>query len=75
MKYNGWTNYETWRVKLEIFDGGFWEDVSAEFCQDLVEQHIEQNSEGLAFGYAMSFLDNVNWHEIADSLKRDYEAA
>ena len=20
-KYNGWTNYETWRVNLEIFDG------------------------------------------------------
>ena len=19
-KYNGWTNYETWRVKLELFD-------------------------------------------------------
>jgi len=19
-KYNGWTNYETWRVNLEIFD-------------------------------------------------------
>jgi len=20
-EYNGWTNYETWRVNLEIFDG------------------------------------------------------
>lgn len=20
-KYNGWTNYATWRVNLEIFDG------------------------------------------------------
>lgn len=20
-KYNGWTNYETWRVNLEVFDG------------------------------------------------------
>ncbi len=19
--YNGWTNYETWRVNLEVFDG------------------------------------------------------
>lgn len=21
MKYNGWTNYATWRVNLEMFDG------------------------------------------------------
>ena len=24
--YNGWTNYETWRVNLEIFDGMTLED-------------------------------------------------
>ena len=76
MKYNGWTNYETWRVNLEIFDGtNLFEDVTAEFCQDLVEQHIEQESKGLAFGYAMSFLDDVNWHEIADHLKRENKVA
>jgi hypothetical protein len=23
--YNGWSNYETWRVNLEIFDGYEWE--------------------------------------------------
>jgi len=26
--YNGWTNYETWRVNLEIFDGLTMEDFS-----------------------------------------------
>ena len=24
-KYNGWTNYETWRVNLEYFDADDWE--------------------------------------------------
>ena len=24
--YNGWTNYATWRVNLEVFDGGDWKD-------------------------------------------------
>jgi len=63
-------------VNLEIFDGtNLFEDVTAEFCQDLVEQHIEQESKGLAFGYAMSFLDDVNWHEIADHLKRENKVA
>ena len=84
--HNGWTNYETWRIKLEIFDStdsreleifdstDFWEDVSdasAEFCRDLVEQHIEQESNGLARDYALAFIANVNWHEIADSLNRE----
>ena len=22
-KYNGWTNYATWRIDLEIFDGSY----------------------------------------------------
>jgi hypothetical protein len=26
-EYNGWTNYETWRVNLEIFDGFDMDDV------------------------------------------------
>jgi len=30
--YNGWTNYETWRVKLEIFDETPIEDYSN--CED-----------------------------------------
>jgi hypothetical protein len=25
-KYNGWTNYATWRVNLEMFDGANWND-------------------------------------------------
>ncbi len=76
MKYNGWTNYETWRVALECFPSkDFWEDVSAEFCKDLIEEHIEQESTGLARGYALAFLADVNWHEIADSLKQEDEAA
>ena len=24
--YNGWTNYETWRIQLEVFDGMTLED-------------------------------------------------
>lgn len=25
--YNGWSNYETWRVRLEMFDGSMPEDI------------------------------------------------
>ena len=26
LEYNGWTNYATWKVSLEMFDGVDWED-------------------------------------------------
>ena len=33
--YNGWTNYETWRVMLEIFDGYETdEEVDREYVKD-----------------------------------------
>jgi hypothetical protein len=63
--YNGWTNYATWRVNLEVFDGGDWEGMDARDFKDLAEEHIESQSEGLARDYALAFLSDVNWYEIA----------
>jgi hypothetical protein len=81
-KYNGWTNYETWRVNLEIFDGmeptnfGDGNDSVYELSASLkyyAEDLIEQTSnEGLARDYAMAFLDAVNWREIAQHMINDY---
>ena len=69
-KYNGWTNYATWRVNLEIFDGMPEEDFEifkyADNCKSYAEDIIEsQSEEGLVRDYAMAFLADVNWHEIA----------
>lgn len=64
--YNGWTNYETWRVHLEVFDGGDWEGYSPEAMQELVEELLESSSEGIARDYAFAFISNVDWQEIAD---------
>tara|TARA_R100001224_G_scaffold90508_1_gene59616 strand:- start:2809 stop:3036 length:228 start_codon:yes stop_codon:yes gene_type:complete len=67
-KYNGWANYETWRVNLEIFDGV--EDFNmAEFeMREFVEELIENDTkEGLARDYALAFISNVDWQEIAES--------
>lgn len=78
-KYNGWTNYATWRINLEIFDGMdaaecFDLDQDAyylaqqlkDYAVDLVESTCQVN--GLALDYAMAFLDNVNWSEIAEHM-------
>ena len=76
--YNGWTNYATWRVNLEVFDGMNARDLSgrrankrediAEMAKDHVEEILESTSSGMALGYALAFVAEVNWREIADSL-------
>ena len=71
--YNGWTNYATWRVNLEVFDGYPWEkgEVTDEMCKEIAEYTIFGDADAeecLATGYARSFLCDVNWQEIADAL-------
>ena len=70
-KYNGWTNYATWRVALEIFDEtpDAWEEITADDCKDYAEMIVDNgSSEGFALDYALAFLQDVNWQEIADHL-------
>lgn len=81
-KYNGWTNYATWRINLEIFDGfdpqDYFsaldtQDISglAESLKDYAEQVIFECNDvpdGLAKDYALAFLSEVNWFEIAEHL-------
>jgi len=88
-KYNGWANYETWRVKLEIFDNTPISDYSncedefdpslicahtlSEAIKERAEYYIELSSEeGLARDYALAFLSNVNWYEIATHMVADW---
>jgi len=83
-KCNGWTNYATWRVNLELFDQIDWveedffdgiEGITAEILEDMVENWVFENhtgSLGLVEDYARAFLANVNYHEIAESLKENY---
>jgi hypothetical protein len=74
--YNGWTNYETWRVNLEIFDGGAFRNMAACEMREFVEELIEdQTPEGLARDYAMAFLQNVDWQEIAEHYQQEEEVA
>jgi hypothetical protein len=78
-KYNGWANYATWRVNLEIFDGMSPHDVTGRSLptvsdlrhalQEWAEQIIEASSpEGLARDYAYAFLSDVDWWEIANNM-------
>tara|TARA_R100000306_G_C4278100_1_gene93634 strand:- start:210 stop:467 length:258 start_codon:yes stop_codon:yes gene_type:complete len=69
--YNGWTNYETWRVMLEIFDGyetdeEVDDDYVKDYTEELVLLDVDENS--LAASYALSFVSNVHWYQIAEAV-------
>ena len=73
--HNGWTNYATWRVNLEIIDGHDWyecEHVDADYVKELVENAVfgtlSGNGNSLVEDYANAFLSEVNYHEIAENI-------
>jgi hypothetical protein len=84
--YNGWTNYATWRVNLEVFDGMDFRDVLGnneegawavgQACKEYVENLIYESGGGngnIAVDYALAFLSDVNWYEIAEHLLEEYK--
>lgn len=81
--YNGWTNYATWRVNLEIFDGmnpaEMWTDLTdvyelAQTLKAYAEELIDgSGARGIAVDYALAFLSDVDWYEIAEHMASDYE--
>jgi aspartate/tyrosine/aromatic aminotransferase len=87
--YNGWSNYATWRISLEIFDGfdpySYFSDANDEFDADELAENLEQYAEqvifecadvprGLAMDYARAFLQEVNWREIAAHMVQEFAA-
>ena len=76
--YNGWSNYATWRINLEMFDSyedeGFTNPYELSLhLKDMAEMYIEQSApEGLARDYAMAFISDVDWYEIAKHLIAEY---
>ena len=78
-KYNGWTDYATWRVHLEILgDIQFDEHVSADYLKEIVEDCVFSNYEiysgsHLVEDYARSFISNVNYDEIAKYINEEID--
>ena len=86
-KYNGWSNYATWRINLELLndwdfagevlesdDEGWRPDV--DYLKDLVENWVFENhtgSLGLVEDYARAFVDQVNYHEILEHILEEID--
>ena len=78
--YNGWTNYATWRINLELFNDMdvtdyFDELPTTVMLEDYVENVVFDHSGrmGLMEDYARAFLCNVNYHEILEYTRENYE--
>lgn len=83
--YNGWRNYETWRVNLEVVDDylasmGICCKQSPDYqepyefsktLQAYAEETVIGDGEGLAYDYANAFLSDVDWLEIATAQLAD----
>ena len=81
-EYNGWTNYATWRVRLEMFDG--YDGASdnnldaydlGQSLREMALETVAEQASGLALDYAEAFLSDVNWFEIAEHMIEDYREA
>ena len=87
-KHNGWSNYATWRVNLEFFDGinfvreDVWGDSIYDFSEQLkgdVETILDEEFDNdtrqtsLSNAYAHAFISDVNWYEIAKAINDTYK--
>jgi hypothetical protein len=58
--YNGWTNYATWRVNLEIIDGI---EIETQMCAATIKEIVED----------VVFISEVNFYEIAQSINEEID--
>ena len=71
--YNGWTNYSTWRINLEFVDDNIYNcETTADGIQAMVEEHLEcECGNETTLSYAMAFIDDVNWLQIAKHIAEE----
>jgi len=75
-RYNGWTNYPTWRVYMEVFENRKYADaiageITPESLEEIAKGMIDMGGEAkysTALEWAYAFISEVNWHEIAAHL-------
>jgi hypothetical protein len=75
--------YATWRIMLEMYDGydlrDAYEDKPDEYdlathLRDQVVEYIDENcSAPLIAGWAMAFVEDANFYEMAENMLSDWE--
>ena len=73
-KHNGWTNYATWRINLEIIDVF---EIETKTCAATIQEIVDDvifsqfdigGGSRLVYEYARAFVSEVNFYEIAQSI-------
>ena len=75
-EYNGWSNYATWRINLEILgDIEFDHPVTYDYLEEIVEDVVFTNKTegGLVEDYARAFISQVDFREIASGINAELE--
>jgi hypothetical protein len=81
-KYNGWTNYWTWRWNLEMIDAyQIWDEIDgdmsvydlAQYLKEQAQELVDMSASDWAASWLYAVLDDVNWREIAESVIADKE--
>lgn len=82
--YHGWSNYATWRIKLELWDDdsmwkeNVYEDIHAfadsikDTTEEILDNDTRREDNQLVLSYALAFIQDVNWYEIAKHIAEDY---
>ena len=74
-KYNGWTNYATWRINLEVIDGiEFEAKMCAATIKEIIDDVVFSQYDGmnsLMYDYASAFISEVNFYEIAENINEE----
>ena len=81
IKYNGWSNYETWKVWNDELVNTEWATYSDQYDAETIEQLFRET---LPWGkiennyFIMDainlLLEKVNWQELADAINKPEEA-
>jgi hypothetical protein len=81
-RHNGFANYATWRVKVDVFNDFDLDDWCldmldttelAGWMKDYVGEIIEEATQpSLARDFALAFLSDVNWNELAQTARDEY---
>jgi hypothetical protein len=78
-RYNGWTNYATWRVFTDTIVNIEWkEKVTAGSLREMVNEitfdnYEMENGSFLVEDYARVFIEGVNFYEIAENINYDID--
>jgi len=81
-RHNGFANYATWRVKVDVFKDFDLDDWCLDMLDivelagwmlDHVREIIEEAAQpGLARHYAIYFIAEVDWQELAQTARDEY---